>query len=327
MAEKVRWGILGTGKIARAFAEGLQVLPDAVLTAVGSRAAETAEAFGERYGVPRRHASYEALAQDPEVDVIYVATPHSLHKDNSLLCLQNGKAVLCEKPFTINAAEAEAVIALARQQKVFLMEAMWTRFLPLLVQVREYLAQGTIGEVYMVTADFGYRSRPNPQGRLWNPELGGGALLDVGVYNLSLASMVFGTPEQIVSLAHLGTTHVDEQAAMVLGYPEGKMAVLHTTIRLRTPMEACLIGTEGMIRIHSPWWNPPGMTLSVAGQKDVVLKDAKIGNGYNYEAAEVMACLRAGQLESAIMPLEETLAIMRTMDQLRAQWGLKYPME
>jgi predicted dehydrogenase len=327
MNEKFRWGIIGTGRIAGFFAEGLKALPDAELVAVGSRATETANAFADRFGVPRRHASYEALAEDPDVDAVYVATPHSLHKDNSLLCLRAGKAVLCEKPFTINATEAEELITYARENQVFLMEAMWTRYLPVIVKVRELLAQGVLGEVYLLTADFGYRSVVNPKSRLWAPHLGGGALLDVGVYCVSFASMVFGPPAHIVSLAHLGKTGVDDQAAMILGYDDGKMAVLHTAIRMSTPQEAILMGTEGQIRIHSPFWNPTRATVSIRGQADEVIEDDKVGNGYNYEAAEVGRCVRAGQLESTIMPLDETLAIMRTMDQLRAQWGLKYPME
>jgi predicted dehydrogenase len=324
---KMRWGILGTGTIARKFAQGLAVLPDADLVAVGSRAQETADSFGDAFDVPRRYAGYAELAHAPGVDVIYVATPHSLHGDNSELCLQAGKAVLCEKPFAINAGQAEEVVALARKNRCFLMEAMWTRFLPAIEKARQLLADGAIGDVRIVSADFGFRAPFDPQSRLFDPHLGGGALLDVGVYLVSLASMVLGSPTRITSMAHLGRTGVDEQAAMILGYDQGQLAVLTTAIRTRTPQEARLIGTRGWIRLHSPWWCPMTLTLSIEGQEDEVFHLPFEGNGYNYEAAEVMRCLRAGDLESGIMPLAETLTIMETMDQLRAQWGLRYPME
>ena len=327
MSQTIRWGILGTGNIAHQFARGLAVLPDAELVAVGSRSQDTADAFGEEFGVPRRHSTYEALATDPEVDAVYVSTPHTFHKDNSLLCLEAGKAVLCEKPFTINTREAEQVIGFARAQGRFLMEAMWTRFLPAMVRVRALLAEQAIGEPRMLQADFGFRATIDPQSRLFNPRLGGGALLDVGVYPVSLASMVFGTPERSTGLAHLGETGVDEQGAMVLMYRGGQLATLSTAIRTNTPHEALILGTRGSLRIHSQWWKPAKLTLARQDQADEVIDVPFEGNGYNYEAAEVMRCMREGRLESDVMPLDETLSIMRVMDELRAQWGLRYPME
>lgn len=327
MTDKIRWGILGTGRIAGQFAQGLAVLPDAELVAVGSRAQGTAGAFGDEFGVPHRHASYEALAEDPDVDVVYVATPHSLHRENCILCLKASKAVLCEKPLTINAAEAEEVIALAREKGFFLMEAMWTRFFPAIEKTCQLLADGAIGEVRMISAGFGFRAPFDPQQRLFNPELGGGALLDVGIYPISLSFMVLGPPSRIVGLAHLGQTDVDEQAAMVLGYDQGQLAVLYTATRTEMPREAFIVGTEGQIRIHALWWRPDTLTLSVEGRKDKMLRFRLRGNGYNYEAAAVMECLRLGKLESEVMPLDETLIIMQTMDEIRAQWGLRYPME
>jgi dihydrodiol dehydrogenase / D-xylose 1-dehydrogenase (NADP) len=328
MADKVRWGILGTGNIAKQLARGLAVLPDAELLAVGSRSQESADGFGEQFDVERRYASYADLVSDPDVEVVYVATPHSLHRESSLLCLRAGKAVLCEKPFAINATEAREVVAMARERHLFLMEAMWTRFLPVLGRVRELLTDGVIGDVRMVTADFGFRAPFNPQGRLFNPELGGGGLLDVGIYPVSLASMVFGSrPARVSSMAHLGETGVDEQAAMILGYEQGQLAILSSAVRTHTPQEAFLVGTEGWIRVHTPWWKPAALTVSVEGQEDRTETLPFEGNGYNYEAAEVMACLRAGKLESDVMPLDETLAIMETLDRIRGQWGLRYPME
>jgi len=191
MNDKIRWGIIATGAIARDFAEGLAILPDADLVAVGSRAQETADRFGEEYGVPRRYGSYEAVARDPEVDVAYIATPHTLHRDNTLLCLSAGKAVLCEKPFAINAAQAEEMVSLARRKKLFLMEAMWNRFHPVVLKMGSLLAEGAIGKPRLMVADFGLGTTFDPKGRLFDIELGGGALLDLGVYPVALASLVF----------------------------------------------------------------------------------------------------------------------------------------
>jgi predicted dehydrogenase len=323
----IRWGILGTGRIAGLFASGLRALPDAEIAAVGSRTPEAADAFGDKFDIPRRHASYAALADDPDVDVIYVATPHTLHRENTLLCLAAGKPVLCEKPFGINAREATEMIAAARERGLFLMEAMWSRYYPAMVRARELLAAGAIGEPRMLTADLGFRAPINPAGRLFNPALGGGALLDVGIYPVSLASMVFGPPADIVSRAHLGATGVDEQAAMILGYPAGQLAVLYTAIRVVTPHEAIIMGTDGTLRIGLDWHKPDRLTLGRPGQPDETIPLPFVGNGYNYEAAEVMACLRAGRVESALMPLDESHTIMRTLDAIRAQWGLRYPGE
>lgn len=327
LMDKIRWGILGPGGIARQFAAGLQLLPDAELVAVGSRTQEGADRFADEFAVPHRHSSYAELAANSNVDVIYIATPHSQHAENALLCLQAGKAVVCEKPFTINATQAETVIALARRERLFLMEAMWTRFLPVMVKVRELLHAGVIGELRMLHADFGFRTEFDPSGRLFAPELGGGALLDVGVYTVSLASMLFGTPDRVVGLAHLGQTGVDEQSAMVLGYPGGQLAALSVAVRTATPQTATIMGSEGMIQIPTPWWRPTQINLLRAGKPAEVIDLPFAGNGYNYQAAEVMRCLRAGLLENEIMPLDETLAIMQTLDRLRAQWELRYPGE
>jgi predicted dehydrogenase len=235
---------------------------------------------------------------------------------------------LCEKPFAINEGQAQQMVNVARTEKLFLMEAMWTRFLPIIVKVREWLAQGLIGRVRMVTADFGFRADWNPKHRLFNPELGGGALLDIGVYCVSMSSMVFGQPPaKITGMAHMGQTGVDEQSAMVLGYSDGQLAVLSCAVRTQTPQQALIVGTKGMIRIHSPFWCATTATISIEGKENETITMPFESNGFEYEAREVMQCLRAGKLESDVMPLNETLAIMKTMDEIRAQWPLKYPME
>jgi predicted dehydrogenase len=322
-----RWGILGTGNIAGQFARGLAALDAAALVAVGSRTAAAADAFGERFGVPRRHAGYADLANDSEVDAIYIATPHTLHKENTLLCLEAGKPVLCEKPFAINAGEAEQMIAAARSRGLFLMEAMWTRFLPHIARLRELLAAGTIGEIRQIRADFSFRTEFDPSGRLFDPALGGGGLLDVGVYPVALASMILGPPARTAALADMGATGVDEQAALVFGYPGGRLAVLTCATRTSSPHEALILGDKGYIKIHDAWWKPSALTVAVEGKQPERIEPAAVGNGYNYEAAEVARCVRAGRIESDIMPLDETLAIARTLDAVRAQWGLRYPSE
>ena len=327
MNDTIRWGILGTGSIAKKFAQGLSVLPDARLAAVGSRAAGTAATFADEFDIPRRHPDYGALANDPEIDAIYVATPHPFHRENSILCLKAGKAVLCEKPLAINHRQATETVAVAREKGVFLMEAMWTRFLPIIVKVRQWLSDGAIGDLRMVSADFGFRAGFDPESRAFSPALGGGGLLDVGIYTVSFASMVYGEqPTRIAGLADIGETGVDEQAAVVLGYPEGQLALLACAVRTRTPHEALILGTDGSIRIHPPFWQATTAVLSGGGKEETVELPYD-GNGYNCEASEVMRCLREGKLESDTMSLNETLAIMETMDRIRAEFDLKYPME
>jgi len=327
MNGKIRWGILSTGNIARQFARALTYVPDAELLAVGSRDLATAITFAKEFGVPRRHGSYAALAADPDVDVVYVATPHPFHKEKALLCLEAGKAVLCEKPFTMNAREAEELIAAARRKRVFLMEAMWSRFIPAMVKARDLLRAGAIGAVHMLQADFGFRAFFDPKNRFFAPELGGGALLDVGVYCVSLASMTFGAPSRVAAMAQMAKTGVDELSAMILGYDGGQLAVLSTALNTQTTCDAIFLGADGRLRIHNPWFKAEKLTLSRQGKADEVIEIPCEGNGYNYEVVEVQNCLRAGKIESETLPLDECLAIIRTMDQIRAQWGLKYPME
>ncbi len=328
MTKPVRWGILGTGAIAKKFATGLKTVADARVAAVGSRKQETADAFAGEFGADHAHASYEALVRDPGVDVIYIATPHQLHCENTLLCLDHGKAVLCEKPFAINAGDVKRMVDLARAKNLFLMEAMWTRFLPAIVQARKWIAEGRIGEPRMVMGDFGFRADIATETRLFNLEFAGGSLLDVGVYPISFASMVFGgAPVSVTSGVHLGQTGVDEQAGYVLTYDGGRLAVLASGIRTNTPQDAYVLGKDGMIRIHPPFWCTTSATLTREGHEPVLFAQPHHGNGYEYQAREVMRCVRAGEPESPEMPLDESVVIMQTMDRLRSQWGLKYPME
>lgn len=323
MAEKIRWGILSTGNIANRFAQGLEFVEDAELVAVGSRSQASADEFGAKYNVPHCHASYEALAADPDVDAIYVATPHSMHHDNAILCLENGKAVLCEKAFSMTSAEAIAMVEKAREKNLFLMEAMWTRWLPLYVRLRQMLQDKVLGEIQLVHADFGFSATFDPKSRLFAPELGGGALHDVGIYVVSLASFAYSgeQPTKINSIAHIGQTGVDERTSMQFGYANGAVANLFCATRQATPVEAIIGGTNGYIRLHPRFYVGSKMTLHLNGQEPQVIEaPVEHNNGYQYEAAEVGRCMREGKLESDVLPLSETVAIMQTLERVMQAW-------
>ncbi len=322
--QTIGWGILGPGTIARKFAADLAHLPDAVLVAAGSRSQQRADAFAEAFGARRAYDSYEDLMNDPDVDVIYVATPHPFHHAQTLNALRHGKAVLCEKPMAVNAQQVREMIDCAREESQFLMEAMWTRFLPVISNVRAWLDEGRIGDVRMLEADFGFRGPWRPEERWLNLELAGGALLDVGVYTVALAQMVFGqTPAEIEAVAHIGETGVDEQIAMVLGYPGGALALLSCAVRTDMPGVTFISGTHGTIRIPR-FWEATSATLEVQGGDPVTISGE---SGYHFQAVEVMRCLRAGELESPIMSLDASLTVARIMDEVRDCIGLQYPME
>lgn len=325
VTKTIRWGILGPGRIATKFATGLQAAPGAELVAVGSRSKENADRFADTFDIPRRHVGYEALAADPDVDVIYVSTPHPQHRDATLLCLDRGKAVLCEKPFAMNLGQARQMVASAREKNLFLMEAMWTRFRPAICKAHEIVQSGAIGEPELLTMAVGWRSPFDTSSRLFNKELGGGILLDGGVYPISFASHFLGTPTSIASLAHMAPSEVDDQAGVVFGYESGAIASIVFSSRVTPHSVATLVGTKGRIEFHEDWHKPEGMTVKVDGEEAVdhafTLSE---GNGYQYEAMHVMDCLRDRKTESEIMPLEETLSVMQTLDTIREQWGLQY---
>ncbi len=322
--KSIGWGILGPGAIAQKFAADLRQVPDADLVAVGSRSQTRAETFAETYGVKRAYAGYEALMNDPDVDVIYIATPHPFHHAQTLDCLHHGKAVLCEKPLAVNAQQAQEMIACAQEEDLFLMEAMWTRFLPVISEIRTWLKEGRIGDARMLSADFGFRGAWRPKERWLNPELAGGALLDVGVYTVALSQMIFReAPTEIAVVAHIGESHVDEQTAMALRYPGGALAQLSCAVRTDTPGTAVISGTQGIIHIPH-FWEAQSATLEVQGEPIVEITGK---SGYHYQAIEVMRCLREGLVESPRMSLDESLTIASIMDQARERIGLQYPIE
>ncbi|MDT8910762.1 Gfo/Idh/MocA family oxidoreductase [Amycolatopsis sp. PS_44_ISF1] len=318
MAEKpVRWGIMGTGGIAGAFAEDLGLTDSGVISAVGSRNRESADRFADRFGVGVRHGSYADLANDPDVDVVYVATPHPMHHANALLALDAGKAVLVEKAFTMNAGEARELVAVARERGLFLMEAMWTRFLPHVRRIRELL--GDLGDLVTVLADHGQWFAEDPAFRLFAPELGGGALLDLGVYPVSFASMVLGAPNRVLSLSDPAFTGVDAQTSMLLGHASGAQAVLSCTLRAVGPTTATIVGTEARLEIEGAFYAPTSFTLIPRRGERTRFEYTDEGSGLRHEADEVALRLRAGETESPHMPLDETVSIMETMDEVLAQ--------
>jgi len=327
VSELIRWGVLGAGTIATTFCDDLRLLPDHEVVAVGARTPGTNAAFAERFGVPHVHGSYADLVADPDVDVVYVATPHPWHRDAALLAIEAGKAVLVEKPFTMDAAQARTLVASARERGTFLMEAMWTRFLPHMEQVRELLASGRIGDVVGVHAEFVEHREVPAEHRIYAPELGGGALLDLGVYPLSFASMVLGTPTHVSAASEPAPTGVDAQTSMLLGYASGAHALLSCGFRGSAENRASIVGTRGRIDIAGQFWRPTTYAvLDRDGARTEV--DARAdGHGIRFEAAEVARCLRAGLSESPVLPLDETVAVMETLDEVRRQIGLHYPAE
>jgi predicted dehydrogenase len=324
----IRWGISSTGHIAQRFAAGLRLVPDARLVAVGSRTQAAADAFGDEFDVPRRHAGIDRLAADPEVEVVYVASPHSVHHDDVLVLVEAGKAVLCEKPFALSETQAAAMVTAAEIQGVFLMEALWSRFLPAYVELRRLLADGAIGEPRLVEADFGLsipREQP-PVHRLNRPDLGGGAALDLGIYPVNLAHVVFGEPNTVLAA---GNVHagVDETTAMLLGWPSGAMAVLHTSIRIATAITGRITGDEGWIRLPAHMHHPTRLLVGRHGHDAIPLDTPYAAPGLQYQVHEVNRCLRAGLTQSDVLPHRDTLEMMRTLDRVRAGIGLRYPQE
>lgn len=326
MGDGIRWGIAATGGIARRFATGLAETGDAETVAVASRTAARAEEFGAEFDIAHRHASYEALAADPDVDVVYVASPHSRHEADTLLFLEAGKHVLCEKPFALNETQARRMIDAARERGLFVMEAIWSRFLPAYELLGQLLADGVIGEVESVDADFGIRFPFDPRHRLFDLGLGGGALLDLGIYPLQLATLVLGPARDVHAVAQLGESGADEHVAAVLAHESGALSTVRASTQVTLSCAARISGTEGVIDLPIFMHCPSSLTVTtIAG---VEVRDVPIvGEGLRYQVAEVHRCVRAGELESPVVPHAETLRLAHTMDRIRAQIGVRYPGE
>ncbi|MBC9726025.1 Gfo/Idh/MocA family protein [Streptomyces sp. TRM68367] len=331
MAERsVRWGILATGGIAASFTADLVDLPDAEVVAVASRTPDAAKAFAERFGIPRAYGEWAALARDEDVDVVYVATPHSAHRAAAGLCLAAGRNVLCEKAFTLNAREAGELVALARERGSFLMEAMWMYCNPLIRRLKALVDDGAIGEVRHVQADFGLSGPFPPSHRLRDPAQGGGALLDLGVYPVSFAHLLLGEPSDITARAVHSEESVDLQTGALLSWESGALASVHCSIVGGTPVSASVTGSQGRIDVPHGFFFPDRFVLHRDGRDpEEVTADPADGprGSLKHEAREVMRALRAGEAESPLVPLDGTLAVMRTLDAIRDRIGVRYPGE
>jgi dihydrodiol dehydrogenase / D-xylose 1-dehydrogenase (NADP) len=324
-----QWGFVGAGNMAQAMANDLLLIEGSKIAGVTSKTEKSARKFARAFDIPKVFGEVDELVNDPEIDIVYVSTPHTLHYSCAKKAIEAGKAVLLEKPFTLNAKQAKDLSHLAKENKTFLMEAMWIRYLPVIVKLRTLLEEDVIGEIQFLTSAFHIHLDFDPKNRWYNLALGGGSLLDLGIYPISFASMIFKSqPGEIASLAKLGVSGVDEHFGAVFQYPRGAMAMVSAALDGEHDQDTMIFGRKGNIRIHyHPRWKLSRMTVTEydGGEEDINLP--YLGAGYSHQAQEVIECLEKGQLESNHMPLQETVAIMETLDHLRSQWGLKYAEE
>lgn len=327
MSTNIRWGILGAGKIARKFAADLRLVKDAELVAIGSRSMERTQAFSKDFPAKHLHDSYEALVANNEVDIIYVATTHNFHKEHAILCLQNGKAVLCEKPFAVNAAEAAEMIAMAREKNVFLMEALWTKFLPHFMKVKEIVSAGKIGEIKSVLARFGFKPTEPIAPRIFDPVLAGGTLLDIGIYNVFIALSILGKPDNISAVMNPASTGIDEQCAITFSYNNGAMAQLFSSFASNIATECDIHGTNGRLKLAHRFYAPDTTIEYYPGwidSKEIIPVEKEAGWGYQYEIRHANDCLRKGLKESNVMTFADTMQLIETLDEIRAKAGIVY---
>ena len=327
---KIRWGILACGRIAKKFAADLQLVDDGVLVAVASRNIDNARAFAKAYPAKYVFGSYEELVNSKEVDAIYIASPHSHHHEHTLLCLNAGKAVLCEKAFAINHRQAMEMVSLARTKNIFLMEALWTRFLPHYLKVREMIADGMIGEPKGILANFGFKPPEPVSPRLYDPSLGGGTLLDIGIYPIFLAQSLLGLPEKILATMEPASTGIDQQCSMIFQYKTGAIATLFSTFESNLETDADIFGTRGRIRLTNRFYEPSATIQYYTGtieSRAIVSLDRESGWGYQYEIRHVNDCLKKGLTESPVHTLDDTLSLMQTVDRVREVAGVKYAVD
>ena len=328
MKQHFNWGIIGPGKIAHKFAQDLEQVKGATIYAIAGRNQERAQRFADVYQAPHAFDDVSQLLALPDLDVVYIATPHTQHHQYTIQCLEAGKAVLCEKPWAINSREAEDVAALAREKQVFLMEAVWTRFLPTTQKILSLIAEGTIGTVESIQADFGFRVlEPDPESRLFNPALGGGSLLDIGLYPVFLAQLLLGTPEQIHAHARLSETGVDTEMNILLDYGPGQVANLHSTFGAHTKTEAFIHGSKGSIHWHTRWHEPTHFSVLLPEQGPENYFFDYQTHGYSYEAERVQECLAQGLLECPELPLDFSLKMTKLLDDIRQKAGVQYPQD
>lgn len=322
----VRFGILAAGKIAGGFVSALEHVPDAEAVAVGARRLESAQQFAARFGIGTAYGGYADLVADPDVDVVYVASPHALHHEHVLLALEAGKPVLCEKAFTLTAGQAEELVDEARSRGLFLMEAMWMRCHPLVRRLQQLLDSGALGTVRQVRADLGFRVDAPPTDRLLDPALGGGALLDMGIYPLTFSRLFLGEPDQVTAAATLAPTGIDLDVVLGLTHPGGGVSALTASMTAPTPRSASIATDLGRFDVPEPFHHPSSATW-VSGEHTETITEPVLGTGLAHEAMEVVRCLRSGEVESPLVPHEETLATMRLMDRIRADLGVRYDVD
>lgn len=321
---KINWGIIGAGRISNTVAHDMQLVPNTNLHAIASRDTDRAQKFAERHGVTKYYDSYEALASDPLIDVVYIATPHPKHIENTLLCLKNGKHVLCEKPMGMDSSQVNRMISMAKSQGLFLMEALWTRFIPATEKLLELLNAGNIGKILTVHADFGFKSAFNPESRLFNKALGGGALMDIGIYPIYLALLLLGKPKTIKAVARMTETQVDSYCAMLFDYDHSAQAMLEATFESDTPVEAIIYGEEGIIKMHRRWHHTTKISVDKAGESTVEHEMPYTGHGYTFEIEEVNRCIQNKLSESTKMPHAMSLELIDTIDRVKQEIGMEY---
>ena len=328
MADKIyNWGIIGPGKIAKKFAEALKIEDRSRLIGVASRDLSRAKAFASLYEAPKAYGDYMDLIRDPEVDVVYIATPHTFHFPIAKACIENNKPVLVEKPMTIDESQSRVLSALSKSKKVFLMEALWTRFIPMTHSILQTIQQGTIGDIQYIKADFGFPAAYSPTGRLFDPSLGGGSLLDVGIYPLFLCYLLLGAPERVMATGRLSNEKIDLDCQATLQYMDNKTASIGSSIHYQMPITAEITGTKGQIQIPCPWYKNHYYYLQTEMNKWDKVECSALKNGFEYEIAEVVDCLKSGLTESPQWPMSSTLSLSKTMDEIKQQLGISYPVQ
>ena len=324
MKKQINWGVLGAGRIADKFCTALVSVPQASLHAVASRGVQKGKAFANKFKASVYYDNYVSLVNDPNIDVIYIATPHPFHYEQALLCLHHNKPVLCEKPMTIRFSQTQELIKLAQKNNLFLMEGMWTACMPFIQKIKEIIAEDVIGSVQYIQADFGFSTPFDAESRLFNKALGGGSILDVGVYPISLATLLLGAPSSVKSFSKLASTGIDEYANIILQYPNNATAHLFSAVTVQTLIEANIIGTKGKIKVESPWYMATDFSVILNDGTSKTYSIPHPTNGLEYEIIEVINCLQNNLTESTLVPHQQTLIVSQIMDELLKQAGVDY---
>ncbi len=324
-SKKIKWGILSTGRIAHTFATALQVVPDSELYAVGSRNIETALKFASEFSIPKAYGSYEELVNDPEIDVIYIGTPHNLHLENTLLALNHNKHVLCEKPMGVNHREESIMIEKAKEKNLFLMEALWSRFLPNIIKTKELISSGEIGEVKLLTAFFSIKSENGPEHRHFNIDLCGGSILDIGIYNIFLSLLLLGEPKSFSAIAGLSAQGVDNSCSYTFQYDKDTLSVMYSSFLAKASVIAEIHGTKGKIQLDHLWFCPGNVKLINHDGSEKIFEFEVKGNGYEYEAEEATKCILSGKKHSDLWSWNDSLQLVGMMDSIRKECGVVYP--